>query len=214
VHHSILELNSDISLDYKGAADKNRLACDNFVIQRDVGVLAGTEFNAEERLRTGFSYHPHCCPLSGRTTSKIQSAQRDRWQSYSGCCRHSSRSGSIDHVILAPRGRTVACDQASFDMESKLAEGMTQLASTPIVFQDGVMGKSAKRKNRTKERSPIHAVKPTDRPSRSVAEDAVRTLIRWSGDDPEREGLLGTPARVVRAYEDRFRAILKIRANI
>jgi hypothetical protein len=44
----ILALNSDISLDYEGAADKNRLACDNFVIQRDVGVLAGTEFNAEE----------------------------------------------------------------------------------------------------------------------------------------------------------------------
>ena len=32
------------------------------------------------------------------------------------------------------------------------------------------------------------------------AEEAVRTLIRWAGDDPEREGLLGTPDRVVRAY--------------
>ncbi|HKH01039.1 MAG TPA: GTP cyclohydrolase I FolE, partial [Bradyrhizobium sp.] len=33
------------------------------------------------------------------------------------------------------------------------------------------------------------------RPSRSEAEEAVRTLIRWAGDKPDREGLLGTPAR-------------------
>jgi GTP cyclohydrolase IA len=43
-----------------------------------------------------------------------------------------------------------------------------------------------------------------ERPSRSDAEDAVRTLIRWAGDNPKREGLLGTPARVVRAYEEWF----------
>ena len=42
---------------------------------------------------------------------------------------------------------------------------------------------------------------PLDRPSRAEAEQAVRTLIRWAGDDPGREGLLDTPARVVRAYE-------------
>jgi GTP cyclohydrolase I len=42
------------------------------------------------------------------------------------------------------------------------------------------------------------------RPSRTDAEDAVRTLIRWAGDDPDREGLIGTPARVVRAYEEWF----------
>ena len=42
------------------------------------------------------------------------------------------------------------------------------------------------------------------RPSRAEAEDAVRTLIRWAGDDPEREGLLATPGRVVRAYEEWF----------
>jgi GTP cyclohydrolase I len=46
--------------------------------------------------------------------------------------------------------------------------------------------------------------KGNDRPSRSDAEDAVRTLIRWAGDSPKREGLLGTPARVVRAYEEWF----------
>ncbi len=43
-----------------------------------------------------------------------------------------------------------------------------------------------------------------DRPSRSEAEQAVRTLLRWAGDDPDREGLLGTPDRVVRAYEEWF----------
>lgn len=42
-------------------------------------------------------------------------------------------------------------------------------------------------------------------PSRAEAEAAVRTLIRWAGDDPSREGLLGTPARVVRSYEEFFR---------
>ncbi len=42
------------------------------------------------------------------------------------------------------------------------------------------------------------------RPSRKEAEEAVRTLIRWAGDDPDREGLLGTPDRVVRAYEEFF----------
>jgi GTP cyclohydrolase IA len=40
--------------------------------------------------------------------------------------------------------------------------------------------------------------------SRAQAEEAVRTLLRWSGEDPAREGLLDTPGRVVRAYEDWF----------
>jgi GTP cyclohydrolase IA len=43
-----------------------------------------------------------------------------------------------------------------------------------------------------------------ERPSREEAETAVRTLIRWAGDNPDREGLLGTPDRVVRAYEEFF----------
>jgi len=42
------------------------------------------------------------------------------------------------------------------------------------------------------------------RPSREEALQAVRTLIRWAGDDPDREGLLGTPDRVVRSYEEFF----------
>jgi len=42
------------------------------------------------------------------------------------------------------------------------------------------------------------------KPTREEAEDAVRTLIRWAGDDPGREGLRATPGRVVRAYEEWF----------
>jgi GTP cyclohydrolase I len=42
------------------------------------------------------------------------------------------------------------------------------------------------------------------KPSRAEAEAAVRTLIRWAGDDPDREGLRATPSRVVRAYEEWF----------
>lgn len=43
-----------------------------------------------------------------------------------------------------------------------------------------------------------------DRPSREEAEDAVRTLIRWAGDNPGREGLLGTPQRVTKSYLEYF----------
>jgi GTP cyclohydrolase IA len=41
-------------------------------------------------------------------------------------------------------------------------------------------------------------------PTQKQAEDAVRTLIRWAGDDPSREGLAETPARVLRAYHELF----------
>ena len=43
-----------------------------------------------------------------------------------------------------------------------------------------------------------------ERPSRDEAEAAVRTLLRWVGDNPDREGLVDTPARVVKAYEEMF----------
>jgi GTP cyclohydrolase I len=45
---------------------------------------------------------------------------------------------------------------------------------------------------------------PADRPSRDQALEAVRTLIAWAGDDPDREGLLDTPRRVVDAYGEWF----------
>jgi len=53
-------------------------------------------------------------------------------------------------------------------------------------------------------RRPGRRAATTNRPTRTEAEDAVRTLIRWAGDDPDREGLRATPARAVRAYEEWF----------
>ncbi|MGO4389194.1 GTP cyclohydrolase I FolE [Microvirga sp. 2YAF29] len=46
------------------------------------------------------------------------------------------------------------------------------------------------------------ADKSADRPTREEAEAAVRTLLRWAGDDPQREGLLDTPKRVVKAFKE------------
>jgi GTP cyclohydrolase I len=46
---------------------------------------------------------------------------------------------------------------------------------------------------------------PVERPTTAEAEEAVRTLLRWAGDDPAREGLLDTPGRVTRAYRQWFR---------
>jgi len=57
-----------------------------------------------------------------------------------------------------------------------------------------------------KRKSPLAAVQRevANRPSREEAERAVRTLLSWAGDDPDREGLVDTPSRVVSAYEDWF----------
>jgi GTP cyclohydrolase IA len=46
---------------------------------------------------------------------------------------------------------------------------------------------------------------PVEKPTRDEAMDAVRTLLRWAGEDPSREGLLDTPKRVVKAYEELFK---------
>ena len=54
------------------------------------------------------------------------------------------------------------------------------------------------------KKSDLAAGNGGERPSRDAAEQAVRTLIRWAGDDPDREGLVGTPDRVVRSYEEFF----------
>ena len=43
--------------------------------------------------------------------------------------------------------------------------------------------------------------KEENKPSRDEAEEAVRTLIKWTGDNPDREGLIETPKRVVKAFE-------------
>ena len=49
----------------------------------------------------------------------------------------------------------------------------------------------------------VRTLRP-DRPDRADAEAAFRTIIRWAGDDPERDGLIETPARVARAFEEFF----------
>jgi GTP cyclohydrolase I len=60
------------------------------------------------------------------------------------------------------------------------------------------MGQSSGKK--TRRTKPANA----ERPTREAAEEAVRVLIQWAGDDPDREGMLSTPSRVVRAYEEWF----------
>ena len=55
---------------------------------------------------------------------------------------------------------------------------------------------------------------PTSKPTRKEAEDAVRTLISWAGDDPKREGLIETPKRVVKSYEEFYAGYDQDPANI
>lgn len=50
----------------------------------------------------------------------------------------------------------------------------------------------------------VNTMTDDNRPSREEAEAAVRTLIQWAGDNPDREGLVETPKRVVKAYEEFF----------
>ena len=50
----------------------------------------------------------------------------------------------------------------------------------------------------------MEKIEPPNRPTTGEAEAAVRTLIQWAGDDPNREGLLDTPARVARSYRELF----------
>ena len=55
-----------------------------------------------------------------------------------------------------------------------------------------------------KKESPKKITKIKSKPSRKEAEEAVKTLIKWAGDNPEREGLLETPKRVVNSYKEFF----------
>ena len=56
--------------------------------------------------------------------------------------------------------------------------------------------------------------KEDSKPSRDEAEEAVRTLIRWTGDNPDREGLIETPKRVVKAFEEYFAGYYQDPKNI
>ena len=51
----------------------------------------------------------------------------------------------------------------------------------------------------------IEKAKSVAKPSAAEAEEAVRTLLRWAGEDPSREGLLETPQRVIKAYQEWFK---------
>ena len=57
--------------------------------------------------------------------------------------------------------------------------------------------------SKAKSKSRAQSVKPI-KPTREQAEDAIRTMLLWAGDDPNREGLLETPERVVKAFEEWF----------
>lgn len=70
-------------------------------------------------------------------------------------------------------------------------------------MKEGSRGKKASQASGRGKRVDNSSAAPA-RPSREEAEQAVRVLLRWAGDDPAREGLLDTPARVVRAYEEFF----------
>lgn len=76
-----------------------------------------------------------------------------------------------------------------------LTERQTAIADTDHAHRDSCSHDSG-------ARPALACVK--GRASRTEAEAAVRTLISWAGDDPMREGLLATPGRVVRAYEEWF----------
>lgn len=56
-----------------------------------------------------------------------------------------------------------------------------------------------------KNSKPAATTEQSGRPSEEEAKQAVRTLLRWAGDDPSREGLLDTPKRVVKAYREFFK---------
>ncbi len=56
--------------------------------------------------------------------------------------------------------------------------------------------------------------KEENKPSRDEAEEAVRTLIKWTGDNPNREGLIETPKRVVKAFEEYFAGYYQDPKNI
>jgi GTP cyclohydrolase I len=70
------------------------------------------------------------------------------------------------------------------------------VTTTPFSRVEGV--------GRVETVAPSPNFRPVGRPSREEAEDAVRTLIRWAGDDPLREGLRDTPRRVVDSYLEFF----------
>src|SRR5690606_37699927 len=115
---------------------------------------------------------------------RIRRAQRvvDRRED-EGLPTRAPRSESLDDASDTHDGGSIAdrgCEPAPADLDCRPPP---RQAGRPIGRpQEGILSK----------------------PTRQEAEEAVRTLLRWIGDDPNREGLRGTPSRVVSAYEDWF----------
>src|SRR5258708_8162124 len=84
--------------------------------------------------------------------------------------------------------------------------GLPRRAHRRSTQQECFMAKQPGRARRADDDAPIPLKRRRRRPDREAAEAAVRTLIEWAGDDPAREGLRGTPDRVVRSYQQFFPA--------
>jgi GTP cyclohydrolase I len=72
------------------------------------------------------------------------------------------------------------------------------MAGTPSPAKESVMSSNVR------ALEPLRTPHPESKPDRAEVEAAVRTIIRWTGDDPDRDGLIETPARVTRALEEFF----------
>ncbi|NBS34619.1 MAG: GTP cyclohydrolase I FolE [Methylocystaceae bacterium] len=81
---------------------------------------------------------------------------------------------------------------------------MEELVKTQLDYPDGEGESSYSTSTNALGPTGLLVEKLHARPSRDDAEAAVRTLLRWAGDNPDREGLLDTPKRVVKAYEEYF----------
>ena len=81
---------------------------------------------------------------------------------------------------------------------------MEELVKTQLEYSDGEGETSCSESFSNRPSPQAFAEKAHTRPSREEAEAAVRTLLRWAGDNPDREGLQDTPKRVVKAYEEYF----------
>jgi len=88
-------------------------------------------------------------------------------------------------------------------MTSDLPGRLDEAADVPMSRPAGASG-AAMRAFTGREEPHDAPAGPPARPDRAEAEEAVRTLLRWAGDDPDREGLIGTPDRVLRAYGEFF----------
>lgn len=79
---------------------------------------------------------------------------------------------------------------------------MCRIHETPELYMTKIKNKTPRKTSAVKK------------PTREQAEDAVRTLIRWAGDNPSREGMLDTPKRVIKSYDEFFKGYTQDPAKI